>query len=111
MDIINGINDKTASASSCGSGFPESRRGPENASTMVQTKIAIQTNGTAVKVPQIMTLTNERSNNIHAAPILREKRIANKSGPMLSRMAENTVPCGIFDYLYGRLDLVTKCVN
>ena len=84
MEIINGINDNTASASSCGSDFPESRRVPENASILVQIKIAIKMNGTAVKVPQIMTLANERSNNIHIAPIIREKRIANKSGPMLS---------------------------
>lgn len=90
MDIINGINDNIASASSCGSGFPDSRRAPENASTLIQIKIAIQMNGTAVKVPQIMILTNERNNNIQMAPILREKMIANKSGPMLFLMTKNT---------------------
>ena len=98
MDIVNGINDSTASALSCGSGFPDSRRGPENASTSVQMKIAIQMNGTAIKVPQIMILTNDRNSNIHMVPILREKRIANKSGPMLSRMAKNMELCDIFDY-------------
>ena len=91
--ISNGINDNTASASSCGSGFPESRSAPENAFFLVQKKIAIEINGTAVKVPQIMTLANERNNNIHTAPKLKEKKVANKSGPMLSRMAKNTDPC------------------
>lgn len=92
MVISNGINDNTASASSCGSGFPESRSAPENAFFLVQKKIAIEINGTAVKVPQIMTLANERSNNIHMAPITRENKIANKSGPMLSLMTMNTGP-------------------
>jgi hypothetical protein len=98
--MINGTNDNIASALSCGSGFPESPRAPEDASTLVQMKIAMQMNGTAVKVPQIMTLANERSNNIQMAPTHKEKRIANKRGPMLPRMAKDTDPFfNGFDYL------------